>query len=161
MTDPIGNTGTMAYDAASRETSATDRDGRLISYSYDNANRETGETWTVSGSTVNTFTFTFDAAGDMLTAANAAGTYTMAYDSLNRPTTVQEPFGLSLTYAYDLAGRQTTTQDSQSGVSTSIYDGIGQLTTREFGGSGMTPLREDLTYTSRNQMGTATRYSDL
>jgi RHS repeat-associated protein len=161
MTDPLGNSGTMAYDAASREISATDRNGRLISFSYDNVGRETGETWTVSGSTVNTFTFTFDAAGNLLTAANAAGTYTMAYDNLNRATAVQEPFGLSLTYAFDKAGRQTTTQDNQSGVTSSVYDGIGQLTTREFGGSGMTPLREDLTYTSRNQMGTATRYSDL
>jgi YD repeat-containing protein len=31
----------------------------------------------------------------------------------------------------------------------------------EFGGSGQTPLRFDLAYTSRDQLSTLTRYSDL
>jgi RHS repeat-associated protein len=161
MTDPLGNTGTMAYDAAGRQTSVTDRDGRLVSLGYDSAGRETGETWTVSDSTVNTFTFTFDSAGDLLTAANSAGTYTMAYDTLNRVTNIKEPFGLALTYGYDSAGRKTQTVDLFGGTLTSVYDGVGNLTTREFGGTSQTPLREDLTYTSRNQIATETRYSDL
>jgi RHS repeat-associated protein len=161
MTDPLGNTGTMAYDAAGRLTSSRDRNTRVTSYSYDNVGRKTGETWVVSGSTVNTFTYTFDSAGNVLTAANLAGTYTMAYDTLNRVTNVKEPFSLALTYAYDKAGRQTTTTDSFGGVLTSIYDGVGNLTSRQFGGVSQTPLREDQTFNSRNQVATQTRYSDL
>jgi YD repeat-containing protein len=44
--------------------------------------------------------YTYDAAGNQTLAANNAGTYTMAYDSVNRVTNVKEPFSLSLTYAY-------------------------------------------------------------
>jgi YD repeat-containing protein len=73
QTDPLNNSATFAYDAASRETSTTDRNGNVINYSYDNANRQTGQTWIVSGSTVNLLTFTYDKAGNQLTAANYAG----------------------------------------------------------------------------------------
>ena len=31
----------------------------------------------------------------------------------------------------------------------------------QFGGSGQTPLREDFTYTARDQVASQTRYSDL
>jgi RHS repeat-associated protein len=161
MTDPLGHSSTMAYDAASRLTSATDRDGRVISYSYDAINRKIGETWTVSGSTVNTFTFSYDGASNLLGAANSAGVYTMNYDTLNRMTAVQEPFGLSLTYAYDQASNRTLVQDSLNGVLTSVYNAANLLTTREFGGAGQTPLRIDLAYTPRNQLSTINRWSDL
>src|SRR5439155_14864532 len=97
--------------------------GRVINYSYDNINRETGETWLVSGSTVNTLTFSYDPNGNELTAANSAGTNTMAYDSINHMTAIQEPFGFSLTYSYDGVGNRTLVQDSLSGVLTSVYRG--------------------------------------
>jgi YD repeat-containing protein len=115
-----GDIETMVYDAASRETSTTDFDGRITTISYDNMNRETGEIWKASGTTTDTLTFTFDATGDLLTAANSAGVYTMAYDNLNRMTSIQEPFSLTLTYAYDAAGHETTTTDSFGGTLTSV-----------------------------------------
>lgn len=62
-------------------TSTTGRDGRRRDFTYDNDNRETGETWVVSGSTVNLLTFTYDPAGNELTAGNFAGLYTMTYDA--------------------------------------------------------------------------------
>ena len=36
-----------------------------------------------------------------------------------------------------------------------------RLTSRQFGGASQTPLREDLTYTPRDQIATEIRYSDL
>jgi len=51
---------------------------------YDALNRETGETWTVSGSTTDVLNYTYDAAGNQLTAADYNGAYTMTYDPLNR-----------------------------------------------------------------------------
>jgi RHS repeat-associated protein len=146
---------------ASRETSTTDRNGNVINYSYDNANRQTGQTWIVSGSTVNLLTFTYDKAANQLSAANYAGTYTMTYDALNRMATEQEPFGQALTFTHDAVGNRTVVQDSQGGVTTSIYDAVNLLTSRQFGGSGQTPLRVDLTYTPRNQIATITRFSNL
>jgi RHS repeat-associated protein len=160
-TDPLNHSATFAYDAASRRVSETDRDGRVINFSYDALNEETGETWIVSGSTVNTLTFTYDAAGNMLTAANNAGTYTMAYDALNRISSEQEPFGAVLTMTYDAVGNRTQVQDSFGGITTSVYDAAGRMTTLEFGGSGQTQLRLDFTYTARDQIATETRYSDL
>src|SRR5205823_274091 len=122
---------------------------------------ETSDNWVVSGSTVNTLTYSYDNNDNMLTAANNAGTYTMTYDALDRVTVTQEPFGLTLTATYDALGNRTQLQDSFGGVLTSVYDSANRLTTREFGGASQTPLREDLTYTGRDQVATETRYSDL
>jgi RHS repeat-associated protein len=160
MIDPLGHGSTMAFDPAGRLTSQTDRNSNVINYSYDFVNRETGETWLVSSSTVNTFTFTYDAI-NRLSAANNAGTYTFSYDALNRVTVTQEPFGLTLTATYDQVGNRTLLKDSLNGVLTSIYDQANRLTSRQFGGTSQTPLRMDLTYTPRNQIATETRYSNL
>jgi YD repeat-containing protein len=66
--------------------------------------RKTGETWVVSGSTVNTQTFTYDAADNRTVAQDANGTYTMAYDALNRMISEQDPFRQVF---YDAAGNRT------------------------------------------------------
>ena len=61
------------------------RDGRRIDYSYDAANRQTAQTWKDSGgSTVNTFTLTYDAGSNLLTAANNSGRYTIVACSKRR-----------------------------------------------------------------------------
>jgi RHS repeat-associated protein len=159
--DPLNNSSTMAFDAAGRLTSTTDRDGRVQNFSYDAANRETGSTWVIGGSTVNTLTFTYDARGDQLTAADGAGTLTMAYDALDRLQSATDVYGLTLTFTYDAADRRTQVQDSLSGTTTSMYDAANRLTTREVGGSGVTPLRIDLGYSNRNEQTSLTRYSDL
>src|SRR5262249_32931207 len=110
---------------------------------------------------VNTVTLTWDTNDNLLTAANANGIYTSTYDALDRTSTQAGPFGLTLTFGYDAVGNRTLEQDSKGGVLTSVYDGDNQLISRQLGGSGITPLRFDLAYTARNQVGTLTRYSDL
>jgi RHS repeat-associated protein len=162
MTDPLNHTATYAYDAADILISTTDRDGRLDTYTYDALERETGATWRSStGTTTNVQTFTYDAAGNQLTAADFSGAYTMAYDALDRMTSVAEPYSQLLTFAYDAASNRTLMQDSQGGTTTSVYDALGRLTTREFGGTGQTPLRENLTYNANDQITTESRYTDL
>jgi RHS repeat-associated protein len=161
QTDPLGHTGTMAYDLANRLTSKTDAAGNVISYGYDAANRELGETWKVSGSTTNVVTFTYDANGNQLTASDSKGTYTMAYDALNRATVTNEPFGVTLTATYDAIGERTQVQDSFSGTTTFVFDSVGNLTSEKFGGPSLTPLRMDQAYDPRNQVTTITRFSDL
>jgi RHS repeat-associated protein len=161
-TDPLFNSATQAYDAADRMTSTTDRNGQRIAYSYDPLNRETGETWyTSSGTQVNALTFSYDANNNLLTAANNTATNTMSYDALDRLSSMQVPFGAVLTNSYDPADNRTLVQDSFGGVTTRTYDALNRLTTIQFGGSGQTPLREDMTYTARDQVASQARYSDL
>jgi RHS repeat-associated protein len=160
QTDPLNHSATFVYDAGSRMTSTTDHDGRRRDFTYDALNRETVEKWVVSGSTTNTRTYTYDAAGNQLTAADQNGTYTMAYDSLNRATSENEPFGQTLTFTYDAASNRGVLQDSQGGTTTSTYDALNRVTERQFGGSGQTPLHANLTWTARDQLSTVTRYKD-
>src|SRR5437588_12780150 len=86
QTDALNHSSTYSYDLANRPTSTTDRDGRRIDNTYDADNRLTQANWVISGSTVNTLTYSYDANGNMLTAVNNAGAYTMTYDVLNRVT---------------------------------------------------------------------------
>jgi len=160
QTDPLGHSATFAYNAGDLLTSTTDRNGKVRNLSYDALNRKTGETWVVSGSTVNTQTFTYDAADNQLTAQDANGAYTMAYDTLNRMTSEQEPFGQVLTFSYDAATNRTQVNDSQSGVTTSVYDALGRLTSRKFS-NGTTNLRIDPGWTNRDQLASLKRYTDL
>jgi RHS repeat-associated protein len=85
----------------------------------------------------------------------------MTYDALKRLITVQNPFGLMLTYTYDAVGNRTQMQDSLGGVTTYIYDADNELTSEQFGGSGQTPLRIDMTYNADREILTETRFSDL
>src|SRR5262249_35191049 len=129
---------------------------------YDAADRVIGSTWKAAAGTVtNLQTFTYDAAGSQLTAADYSGTYTSAYDALNRMTSQTDPFGVALTYMYDANSNQTTVQDSLGGTTTSVYDVANRLTTREFGGPSQTPLLIDLGYDAASRLTGLTRYADL
>jgi YD repeat-containing protein len=161
MIDPLGAVATTLYDNGGRVTASIDRDGREKDFSYDADNRVTQEVWKVSGTAVNTLTYSFDNDGRLLTAKNNAGTVTYGYDAQGRTTTQQDVFGLSLTFAYDGADRRTSVQDSLGGTLTSAYDAANRLTTREFGGASQTPLRFDLAYDNRNEVTTLAYYSDL
>jgi RHS repeat-associated protein len=160
QTDLLSQSATFAHNAGDLLTCTTDRESRVRNLSHDALNRKTGETWVVSGSTANTQTFTYDAADNQLTARDASGTYTMAYDTLNRMTSEQEPFAQALTFSYDAANNRTQVQDSQGGVTTSVYDALGRLTSRKFS-NGTTNLRVDPGWTNRDQLSSLKRYTDL
>ena len=159
-TDPLGDVTAYVYDPGDRLTSTTDALGQVRNVTYDALNRETGETWVVAGATTNTQAFTYDAANNQLTASDNSGTYTMTYDALDRMSTEQEPFSLSLTFGYDAASDRVTVTDSFQGVTTSTFDALGRLTERQFGGTGQTALHVDLTWTADDQLATLSRYDD-
>ena len=79
MTSPSVNSGSgvvssTEYDADGEVTETTDADGRQITYSYDQLGRQTGESWLNSmGTSIYNATFTYDADGEMKTAADANG----------------------------------------------------------------------------------------
>ena len=160
-TDPLGNAATYAYDALGRQTSTTDRLGRRIDDAFDAVGRKLTESWYATGGAFSqAMTWTYDAVGNRLTAQAPAGSYTLAYDALDRVSAVQEPFGLSLTFAYDADGNRVGVADSKGGVQTSVYDAAGRLTGRLQTGNGAT-LRFDESYTVRNELAAEVRYSDL
>jgi RHS repeat-associated protein len=162
QTDALNHSASFAYNADDQVTSTTDRNGRLRTISYDALNRETGETWKTSatGSIVNIQTFTYDAAGNQLTATDTYGAYTMAYDVQNRMTSEQEPYGQALTFTYDAAGNRLTRTDSQSGVATETYDALNRLVTYQYS-AGTVTMSLAQTWTKRDQLNTESRYSDL
>jgi RHS repeat-associated protein len=158
--DPLGHVSTTAYDSRGNVSSTTDRDGRRIDYTYDNANRLTQETWVNADSSIaDILTYVYDANGNLTQASNKAGTYTMAYDSLNRETSVQGLYNVTLSYVYDNAGNRTAVQDSFGGFLTSTYDGDNRLTTRSYTGQG-TSLSYDQQYDAAGYVTKVDRYSN-
>ncbi len=137
QTEPNGHSATFAYDAANQLTATTDADGRLMTFSYDGDGRELGETW-YTGSTAlstminNIVTYTYDNVGNLSTAANYNGVYTMAYDNDNEMTLVHEPVGATLTMVYDGVGNRTEVDDSFGGTENSTYDALNRLINRSY-----------------------------
>src|SRR5205085_7128355 len=98
-TDPLNHSMTMAYDAADRLVSKTDRLGRRLDDSYDLDGQLLTETWWPSGgSVVNTLTFVYDKNGNQTLAQDSHGAYTTTYDALNRASVLKGLFGVTLTY---------------------------------------------------------------
>src|SRR5262245_7428280 len=160
--DPLNKTLTYVYDANDRLTQTVDRTGRKREYTYDDAGRMTGEVWkSAADATLDTLTFTYDNVGNLLTAADGDGTYTLTFDNLNRISTVKGLYSTTFTFTYDAVGNRTKIQDSFNGVTTSVYDELNRITRRQFGGVSQTTLTWDTSYTSRNQIDTVLRYSDL
>jgi len=146
QTDPLGHAATFAYDGVGLVTATTDRDGRLSTFQYDALNRVTGQTWYSDNSALAThitqiLTTSYDAAGNQLTAADGAGTYTMMYDAVNRVTVAQEMQGLALTFSYDAVRNRTQVQYGALGqvlpptIETSTYDAANALVTRVVAGA--------------------------
>jgi RHS repeat-associated protein len=157
-TDPTGANTTYAYDADNNQISTTDRLGRRIDTSYDSDNRQTGQNWyATGGSFLQTLTWTYDAAGRMLTAQSPGGNYTFTYDADNRVTTSAEPFGASLTFSYDNVGNRVGITDSGGGVTTIGYNAVNQQTSESIGGTGLSKLQQLRSYDAAGELTLETR----
>lgn len=161
-TDPLGKTLSYAYDAAGRLTTATDRQGRQRAYTYDAADRPTAVAWySAASSLLQTQTFGYDAAGELTSATDPDGSYAITRDALGRAAVVDTPSGVTLTFTYDAAGNRTSVADSTGGTQTSTFDLADRLTSRTLDAPTGDDVRVDYTYTARDEVATATRYSDL
>ncbi len=155
--DPNSFSATFAYDAIDRLTSTTDKKAQVINYTYDLLNRQIGATG-YSGSGL--LTFTFDGNNNLLTAQTATSTITSTYDALDRLATTKDGYNTLLTNTYDAADNRTLVVDSFSGTSTRVYDALNRVTTMLYSGQSAN-LREDFSYTARDQQSLLTRYSNL
>ncbi len=160
-TDPLSNISTAAFDPVDRLAAATDKNGQLISYSYDLLNRRTGEAWFDSfGAPTDVLTFGYDPNNNLLSAANSAGTVSLAYDALNRLSNSLDVFGIAMTMGYDAADNRISAIDSFGGMTTRTFDALNRVGTMAFSGTGAAQLREDFAYSVRDQVTRQTRYSD-
>ncbi len=130
---------TFTLDATGRTLRKQDQLGDTVTYNYDLAGRLTSRDYRTvanspSGTIADSDTFTYDAAGRMLTAAS--GRYTN-----------------TVTYTYDDAGRKATEALTIAGVTyttTTAYNAAGQVTGYTYP-DGTSVTR---TYTDRGQLAT-------
>ena len=144
-TTPIA-TYVYGYDSASRVTTEVDAEG-TYTYTYDNANEltkvdengtqveaygydsngnrtGTGYSTTVMNETATSpgITYTYDNAGNMISARNGTTTTTYVYDFENRLTEVKQNGTVIATYVYDALNRRIGVDDNGTETWT-VYDG--------------------------------------
>jgi RHS repeat-associated protein len=136
----------------------TDGDGRSIASVY-GGDRLVQQTWyNANGSVANVLNWNYDSDGNLLSASNNAGTYTMTYDGnqLSSQTTAN---GVSLNYQYDATGNVTQITDSLGDSVTSKYDG-GNLVQRGYSGPHG-QLLLTMSYDAVGNLIGVNRYSNL
>ena len=160
-TTPLGMK-TMTYNGQDQLVSETNANGLINTYSYDDAGNLTEEVWYESDGTtvVDTLDWSYNSAGQLLSASNSNGTYNYTYNLAGQLIAVSEPFGVSLSFGYDQYGNRNLVEDSFGDVERSLYNANGQLLSRTTV-VGSDDLRLDFTYTPNGQIATITRYSDL
>jgi len=129
--DPSGAvqtfTNTSTYDAADRETSATDN-GLTTGYGYDAAGQQRTETVQNGASTV---TRTLDPQGRETALAEGGYTSSFAYNSNDLITAITLPGGVSESAQYDANNRLTTWHDPGPGQNVTYaygYDAVSRVT---------------------------------
>jgi YD repeat-containing protein len=108
----------------------TDRDGRVTTYAYDRLNEKRREQWLDGSSVVRTLSYVYDAAGNLTSTSDPSASYTFAYDSLNRPTSVTTRVSgldpsVTLLSQYDSSGNRTQ-------LAASLTDPFSQVVTPDF-----------------------------
>ncbi|HKO38431.1 MAG TPA: RHS repeat-associated core domain-containing protein [Solirubrobacterales bacterium] len=109
QTNPLEDTAEWKYDKAGLMTEKVSRDGDVTKYEYDELGRISRASFGVEGLTAESVVeYAYD-DGDRLVGVDdsASGEYTLAYDGLDRLTSISGPTG-TVGYAYDDAGRRTS-----------------------------------------------------
>jgi RHS repeat-associated protein len=166
----------LSNDAVGNLTERIDRLGRKTVWEYDSLDRGTAEKWYDGASLVRTLSYSYDAAGQLLSAADPAAAYEFEYNLLGRLTSeLQSLTGLAFDIAYqsefDANSRRTQLLSLLGGqadfANTYLYDNLNRLTvlTQESGGSGpganvVAEKRVDFAYNAASQFSKISRYAD-
>jgi RHS repeat-associated protein len=187
VVDAAGNTSATTYDSASRPTTFTDRLGNKSSITYDSASGYPASstdavsnttTWTYQAQAQGDFTFynlakigyadgtsktfTYDAAGNILTETDGAGkktTYT--YNSRGQVLTKTNPAGGVTTTAYNTDGTIATVKSQAGDVTTYSYDTLMRLSKIQYAdGTSKAFTRDALDHilTITDERGKATKF---
>jgi YD repeat-containing protein len=101
----------LSYDTTSRVTTLTDQLGQVTKLTYDTSMRLTKieQPPAQSGMTAQITTYTYDAAGNVLTAKDASNkTTTYQYDASGNLTLVRDAVGNTVTYTYGASNELLT-----------------------------------------------------
>ncbi len=133
VTDPLGRITSYAYDGAGNQTNKIDPGGSCTgtvtgctTYSYDNANRQTGIGY--SDPATHAVTYGYDNANKRTSMLDGTGTTSYSYDSLSRLTSTTNGASQTTSYGYDRASRQTTLTYPGNKTLTRTYDSAGRMT---------------------------------
>lgn len=139
LTSPLG-TETFSYDDANRLATVTRPNGTTTSVAFDAANELTKLITTAGSSTLASFAYNYDSAGNVGARAQNLGgnstTTTYTYDQLRRLTRATDG-PLPSTYTYDAAGNRLTwsapddpytPKPGDSFTQTNVVNAAGQVT---------------------------------
>ena len=141
LTD-AGGTTSFTHDDGGRLTKIATPDGSARSITYDPASRAT-ELENTTDSGTQTFTYTYDANGDVL--SEDSSTYT--YDALDRLVGWYDPVGdVTTAYAYDAAGNLTNVQEDSVTTESHTYNAGNEITDTGFAYDENGNLTADGTY---------------
>jgi RHS repeat-associated protein len=170
-TNALGGLRLYQYDAAGNLTGVTDRNGRQRRYRYDLLDRTTAEEWLDGGGLpIRTFTYVYDAASQLLSAADPASSYACSYDADGRVTSLTNSgtpgvpevvFSYSYDAAHNLLSRSETIAGAASSTNAYTHDALDRVTQITQSGPGVAPKRVDFTYDAASQMTGVLRFADL
>ncbi len=125
VTDTLGNTTVMNYDAAGNVLSQTDAGKNTVTYSYDLM----GRTKTVTNPLGETLRFEYDYSGNITKTIYPDGTYTAStYDVNNSAVSTTDRAGNTTTYVRDSYGRLLKQENPDGTFETYAYDALGNET---------------------------------
>ena len=151
VTDTLNNTTLFQYDTRGRKYSVTRPNGQTILYTnYDPMNRLLQQTVSQNPNPSATTKYTYTAAGLLATmqdphliAIGSTDTYSYAYDTTGRKTTVTYPLDVNNAhrverFTYDTAGRLGTFVNRNAQTQTFTYDARNRMTGFSWN-DGLTP----------------------
>jgi RHS repeat-associated protein len=131
VTDPLGRTTSMTYDANGRRTSITDAAGNATEYVYDSRGRLMD---TVNADLTKQHN-AYDARNHRISttdpiSATAVATTTYGYDDEGQLTSVTDPLQHATSYTYDTGGNLAAVTDANGHTTAYEYDLLGRKTKR-------------------------------
>ncbi len=163
---PGGAFETFTYDTLSRLVTMTDRKSVVTAYAYDAKSRLVSKTFSNDPSNTPGFSYTYDTAGRMLTAANGTDTLTWAYNLAGELLSEQSVKNAStVAYQYDDGGNRIEVKLDGTVFVTYAYDDASRLTTITRGtnvfGFGYDNANRRTSMTYPNGVTTAYDYDNL
>ena len=124
---------TTSFTYSGLTTTATDPAGRV------SVTTKNTQGWTIlntrnrdsaAGAPATTVTYTYDAAGTLLTTVAAGTTTSLAYDNRGRKVTMVDPDMGTWQYRYNIFGELIWQKDAKGSIVRLSYDALGRMATR-------------------------------